>query len=524
MAEHTYPTDAFERFLIAVQESKDLIPKADPETPMIEVDAAIRSIANFYERTRNTLEYGEADMLRRRAIERALRRMLQYGLSEDPEETALEMLRELIRAGYFPNGELPETIASPISFILERLSAASQTVNPLFLDELVRFAVYEIEDTIFPDRAAAQAATVSFVIEVCDERLRWPQRTQESKAHRAFLFVAAHKVILRADETRILYAFVRDALPGWREATALNVAELSDAFERVLGAAKRTVAHQRSEQYARVIRKFSASFQMLEDVVAAPDAEHLSELQIERRLEDAVAARIEEVKGKLKKAAVRATLYVFLTKMAVGLAVELPLNMYLLGTLALWPFVINLMFPPVLMFMVAFTARPPKPAVAERIIQDAMRIAAEERVLGVAKLPKTRGLGQLAFFLLLMAAMGGLAISFMLRGAAALNFTFIDTAVFLMFLSVISLFAWRVRKPLRELAITRSGGVLWLFTEVLMFPFLALGRFLADGFRQINVFLWMLDVFIEAPLKFFFASFEDLVAFLREKREEIIGE
>ncbi|MEK7124024.1 MAG: hypothetical protein AAB851_03990, partial [Patescibacteria group bacterium] len=66
---------------------------SDPDTPFIEVDEAVRSIAGFYEKTRNTLEYGERDFLRQRAIERTLRRLLNFGSSLGLEEQALEVVR-----------------------------------------------------------------------------------------------------------------------------------------------------------------------------------------------------------------------------------------------------------------------------------------------------------------------------------------------------------------------------------------------------------------------------------------------
>ena len=517
-------TSVFERFVSSVEGAKRLAHVPDPETPVIEVDEAIKSIAKFYEKTRNALEYGEADFLRRRAVERSLRRILSMGTLKDPDGVALDMLRELIRAGYLPNDEIPETAAQPIGLILEKLFVAILQASSLFHDELVQFAVYEIEDVIFPERTAMQMATVAYVIEVCDERLRWPREMQDSAAHRAFLFVAAYKIVLKADQTRILYAFVRDALPEWREADAGRTATLIEDFERVLQAAKRTVAHPHSEQYARSMRRLAPAFRALEDAVTEGIGESVSTLQLERRLEDAVQTRIGQAAKKLKSLALRATLYVIFTKMVIGLAVEMPLNIYLVGKVAPLPFAINLIFPPALMFFVAWTARPPKPEVAERIIEDAMRVATEEGVLGHAKVPRPRGAARLAVFILMLIGFAGLALNILFRGTAALDFTLIDTGIFLIFLSVISLFAWRVRQPLRELAASRRSGVVWMFVEVLVFPFLALGRVLSDGIKRINIFLWLLDVVIEAPLKLFFASFEDWVAFLREKREEILGE
>jgi hypothetical protein len=284
------------------------------------------------------------------------------------------------------------------------------------------------------------------------------------------------------------------------------------------------VANPRTEQYARALRRLAPAFRALEEAVVRDGTGAQSALQMERRVEESVTDRIKETTRKLRGLALRATLYIFLTKMVIGLAVELPLNRFLLGETTAGPFLINLIFPPALMFLVAIAARPPKHEVAERIIEDAMHIAANDTTLGHARLPKQRGFRRLMIFILAFTAFSAIALTFLLHGLSGLDFTFIDTIIFLGFLSVISLFAWRVRQPLRELAAQRPSGVLWLLVEIIIFPFLAVGRFLADGLRQVNVFLWVLDVIIEAPLKFMFAAFEDWVAFLREKREEIIGE
>jgi len=517
-------TPTFIRFAEAIDASLALAHRPDPDTPVIEVDAAVRAIAGFYEKARGTLEYGEVDLLRRRAVARALRRMLGYGAPVSFDDAATQLLQELIRGGYFPNEQIPETIASPTGVILERLFTALPHVPQVYHDELIWFTVFDIEDVIFPERTAVQQATVAFVIATADERLKWPREVHASPAHRAFLFVAAHKVVLRADNVRILHAFLRDALPEWREASVGTLPELSEAFTRTLAAAKRMVAHPRTEQYARALRRLAPAFRALEDAVVRDAAGTQSALQLERRVEESVAERVKATTKKLKGLALRATLYILLTKMVIGLAVELPLNAWLLGETMVGPFMINLIFPPTLMFLVAIAARPPKASVAERIIEDAMQVVTTEGTLGHARLPRQRGFTRLMIFVFAFAGFSAFALSFLLRGLSGLDFTFIDTIIFLGFLSVISLFAWRVRQPLRELASERPSGVLWLLVEIIVFPFLAVGRFLSDGLRQVNVFLWVLDVIIEAPLKFLFAAFEDWVAFLREKREEIIGE
>ena len=526
------PSRPFSIFTERIRSARGLQYRGDLDAPLIEVDEAMRTIAGFYERTRNTLEYGEADFLRQRAIERSLRRMLGFGSATLPvragdEGKALEFLRELVRAGYLPNAALPETIALPVGRTITRFLALSAIVNPLFHDELLRFTVFTIEDVIFPRRAAAHSAMVAFVLATCETRLKWPQIAFSDPSHRAFLFAAAHRAVLNAGTDRILAAFLGDALPALREDGIEDPELLARDFESVLTVAKRTIAHPRTEQYARVIRRFAAAFRALDAVVFTAVDDGIpphDTLELERRIDEAVAVRIADARRKMRVAAVRATLYVFFTKMLVGLGIELPYDYFFLAHFAAQPFLINLLFPPALMFLVAFSARPPKAAVADRIVDEALRIAAGTDSLGHARLPRKRGPLRLGLFIIATGLLSGGALTLIVRGLALLGFSPVAMVVFLAFLSLVSVFAWRVRKPLRELAVSGGRGVLGTILEIFAFPFLALGRILSDGLASFNVFLFLLDVFIEAPLKFLFAAAEDWIAFLREKREEMIEE
>lgn len=528
--QYTSLTPELRRYFDRLSAAAGLRFAPDPETPVIEVDEAVRSIAGFYERTRNTLEYGEGDFLRQRAIVRALRRLVHFRPSLPIQEQALECIRELIRGGYFPNATIPEIVSRQIAEALERLFAAYPVVDPLFHDELLRFAVFDVEDAVYPERAAAHAATIHFVVEVALSRMRWPREATREPGHQAFLFVAAHRAVLNADRARILYAFLRDAFPAWRTASGEEMASLAPQFERVLAIAKRTVVHPRCEQYTRAMRRIAPAFRAVDDAVTSatfagqsPDA--VSILQVERRIDEAVAARYQSVKQRLRKTAWRATLYVFFTKMVVAFLIELPYEFYVSRSFVPDVFMVNLLFPPALMFFVAFSARPPRQEVAERIIDDAMKIIASTQALGHVRFPRKRGTARLLMFMVSVGTMTGGAIYFILKGLAALGFGPLAMLVFLMFFSIVSLFAWRIRKPLRELAAgSGDGGVLYAALEILVFPFLAVGRFLSDGIRSVNVFVFLLDVFIESPLKVLFAAGEDWLAFLREKREQLVEE
>src|SRR3989338_6138659 len=94
------------------------------DLPRVHINEATRAVAELYERTRNTLEYHDADLVRRMAIERTLKRLLAFGMLGGDATHAENLLKELIRAGYFPNDEVPEERIHEIVHILRRFLAA----------------------------------------------------------------------------------------------------------------------------------------------------------------------------------------------------------------------------------------------------------------------------------------------------------------------------------------------------------------------------------------------------------------
>ena len=90
------------------------------------------------------------------------------------------------------------------------------------------------------------------------------------------------------------------------------------------------------------------------------------------------------------------------------------------------------------------------------------------------------------------------------------------------FLTVVSLFAYRIRKPVKELFVTNLEGGLSTLFFLISYPLVVVGHALSDGAAKINIPVIFLDIFIEAPLKSFLEVGEDWLSFLRQKQEEIV--
>ncbi|MFH1536657.1 MAG: hypothetical protein ABID45_01570, partial [Patescibacteria group bacterium] len=60
------------------------------------------------------------------------------------------------------------------------------------------------------------------------------------------------------------------------------------------------------------------------------------------------------------------------------------------------------------------------------------------------------------------------------------------------------------------------------FIDFFSLPILKVGQWISLNFAKINIFVFVLDFIIEAPLKLVFEVLEDWFSFVREKKEEII--
>ena len=80
---------------------------------VINVDEVASKVAKFYEKMRGVTDWREEHLLRKTAIERALKRRLF--LKRDGKEISEPLTHELIRGGHFPNDAIPESKILEIS-------------------------------------------------------------------------------------------------------------------------------------------------------------------------------------------------------------------------------------------------------------------------------------------------------------------------------------------------------------------------------------------------------------------------
>src|SRR3989344_232356 len=496
------------------------------DLPRVHINEATRAVAELYERTRNTLEYHDADIVRRMAIERTLKRLLAFGMLGGDVTHAENLLKELIRGGYFPNDEVPEERTYDIARITRRFLIANAVGIPKEIGSLfLSLTAIAIEDAVVVEEREMEQRFIQFSFTVLRDRIPWNERERKDRRHTAMLYAEVWRDILYADERRTIAALVHNAVIGWEDAEQEH--EVRELLPQVINTIRASRILLRLPEFMarrRVARSFGPSFIALRDVLRMhPDdigEVASSPLLFEELLENTIQRRSAQLSRDLRWTALRATLYIFLTKMLIGFSIKAPYEMFVLCSFHVPAFIVNLAIPPLIMLVMALSAPRVSQKIVAKIVDTALLLAFEEGSLEMPRrVPRRTSLRTMFYSVaavtLTLGILWGVA-----RALAALNFSWLGIGVFVFFMSLVSLFAWRVRKPLRDMGLAGSReGFFAVVAEIIAFPFLAAGRLLSTLLSGFSLFLFMVDVFIETPLKFFLGFVEDWLVFLREKRE-----
>lgn len=500
--------------------------KADktPE-PTIEIHGALRHLTALYERLRGFVDYQEERFIRRLAIRRILFRVLVIEGATTP--IGERLIRELIRAAYLENARYPVRIAGAIDAYLKPFRTALPVLESRYsAPELLRMQRRLL---------GLSAAGIEELIEASDlDRLLTARLETEiagylDKEIDDEIRMIALRALWKADAELIadylLATSQKELAKAFEDAPTKRVGEVLQLIIKADLALRDRRIEAAVRRFGRLVPPYLVIADLTEENAEELDHYAHDHERLRRGLEDRVRARLASSETRLRRAIIRTTIYIFLTKIIVGIALEIPYDLATLGHIAFLPLGINLLIPPLLMIAAGLGIRTPSSANTNLVVDRARRILLGEDLAPLPAVERAErrrpAAASLLFFVFYLAtyvvSFGGLI--WLLN---VLQFNLASIVIFLFFLSVVGFFAFRIRGSARELQMVREREPLvFLVFDFFALPFLRVGRFLSVTVRQLNVILFVLDFLIEAPLKIVLVALEDWFAFLREKREEL---
>jgi hypothetical protein len=247
----------------------------------------------------------------------------------------------------------------------------------------------------------------------------------------------------------------------------------------------------------------------------------LDSRDFDARVREVIAEKYRQDILRSRSRARRALVYIFITKTLLALAVESAYLSIWNGHIDLLVIAINILFHPLLLFVITIGLVPPLRQNTERLVALIGDIVYGKMPIKITLAPPRWGLmGDIAL------AVYVAILSVMFLGMSALlkriGFHTMDMGIFFLFLALVVYFGFRIRYAARKMELTGGReGFLRSFVELLALPIVSVGRFLVTKFERLNIVAILLDFFIELPLKLVFQFFDSFSKVLRETKEEI---
>ncbi|HKX72538.1 MAG TPA: hypothetical protein VJM32_00825 [Candidatus Saccharimonadales bacterium] len=475
-----------------------------------------------YEQLRNAANYTQQHLLLRAAIERYLHRAV-YLPDKTAPKIADDLIVELTQARYLKNDSIPQTALRGINSLVAqyaRFYTALTGQHNVPRAKASRW-VYQtlsvaIERLIMPQTRIDAVIDTAYhhYLETIDSAA---YSQADPYAFNAALYCALHRSLIKSDAaTTRYYWLMTQSDQTVRPQGFIAACETIDMwFESPL-----------TNKLVRVINKYGAPMRSLRELVVRHNAstDLLNDKpRLLAKLENVVVEQYDAIHSTTLTNLWRMVVFVALTKMLIGIAIEIPYDLFVYGSIAVVPLVLNLAFPPLYMATALFGIRRPGPGNTDTILSYAERILYEtDKPLkyGMQKRPISGNLK--TWFNVAYGITFLIPFALLVWGLIALGFGLVHGLIFFMFLSGVSFFRWRLIQAAREMdIIDRPQSLLTAIANFFHMPFVQLGHWLSDRYRQVNVITFILDIAIELPLKTSLRILRQWVSFVTDKHDQL---
>lgn len=513
----------------------------DNDIPKIKVSELISRLAFYYEKIRNSVDYKEEYLLRKNSILRNLKRqiVLEGSLKTiNAEEVAKNLLLELIRAGYLPNNKLPEAKIGEIAFIIKKYLGLKLFGLPKITDEksknkisrwIFTLAAAEIEEKLNVNPVMQTA--ISNLYELLSEHIVLPEGSAYKPDREIQTYLSIHRIFMKFDDDMLEFLLLKYYNANWDKAGDQEIKYLADRLEAVKSEIDAQMNHPLAAQLNKIVNRYAVYFTILNDVIDNDPVGVYEGFKSDPKafpglIKKFTQKRYQAAKVKLRRAAVRSIIYIFLTKMVLAFILEVPVTLWLGEILNYTSLTINIIFPPLLLFLIVLFTRMPSEANTKKIIQGIEEIVFKEKERKepiVLRQPLKRRQGINAVFTIIYAITFFITFGLVIYFLDKIHFTFVSIIIFLFFLTLVSFFSLRIRKVAKEMYIVEGRENIFSFImDFFYVPIIEVGKWLNEKFSRINFFVFVLDFIIEAPFKIFVDIAEEWTKYVKERKEEIM--
>lgn len=493
----------------------------------ISVDPVVSEVASFYEKIRNAMEYQEEEVVFRVAIERILKRRLLLG--SNGFKIAEPLIKELAWAKYFPDKSIPhafiETIAQKINLYIRLYEEAPRIydINKNKLhDWIIEVLSADIALTINPNKNSQ--IVCAFMFHMLSQKITIDGVDEDKDS---ILFVNIKRALANEDK-----AFLRFHLfhQYFGNLTEENFGNILNNFLNGYLVIEQEFSHPLNEQFYSFCKRQAVPFIILKKILDKhkEDAKEIftNPEKFTQAVIDVCKESYENIHRRVRTAIFRSIVFLLATKAVFALFVEGTVEKGLYGNVS-WGFlIINILTPPLLMFILTFFIKEPGDANTKIILDKLNSIFYDPNISAIEKKNFNLNIRKRpvlnTIFVSLWFMMFGLIIWGIVSSLNVFHINPVSQAVFIFFLIIASFLMFRIAQSARVFnASDKEGNVLSILFYFAFMPFVLLGKRLTMSFSKVNIFLFLFDFIIETPFKTIFGFFDQWFTFMRSQRVKL---
>jgi hypothetical protein len=269
--------------------------------------------------------------------------------------------------------------------------------------------------------------------------------------------------------------------------------------------------------------KYGAPLRILKELMKETDS--VDVLLVDRKkflaaYETRMQTVYEDVAKRLNRGIIKSIVFLIITKVVIGLAIEIPYDVMLHGYIMWLPLAINILFPPLYMASLKWSFKIPgavnKQATTQTIDRTLYGTGEDDKTVTLK--PKRAS----AVMSVLYATMFVVSFSVLVVILALLDFNIVQGIIFFVFLSTASFLGFRLSRMVRELEVFASRQNFFdAIRDFFYTPYIMVGRWISDKYSRVNIITLLLDMVIELPLKTILRMVRQWMRFLNDKRDEM---
>jgi hypothetical protein len=491
----------------------------------IHVDEIASKVAAFYEEVRHVIEYRDAHLLRKNAIERTLRR--RVFLQDFKEDFAEPLIKELIRAGHLPNDSVPEAKIAEIQGIINNLlallrleRAGNDRGKSATADWLVQMFASRIEEELFPSYEIALLSALMYGVVNANLTLKnIPISKDEANIQ---LFVAIQRALWRPDVNQLKYLLLRIMYPDWGAFSEKELPDIAENLTKTKNAIEKILGNPYASSFFKLCNREKIIFQLIGDLVfeniPLEDGEGLT-----AALQFRYDKRYFKTKKQMARLAILSVASFLISKLAVALVIEIPLDQYFYHGISLMSLAINILFPPLLMLAIVASTKLPSKGNFALVATGVKQVLFEEKGRSyAAAAPKRKGWIANAFIYLAYTAVLFAIVYYVAKVLLVFHFSPASIVIFLLFTSMVTATGVKVKNRAKEISLEKETASMAGFAlDLVTVPFMTIGKWTLSGISQFNVIVIAFDFLIELPFQFFVEFLENFRGFIRARKDEI---